>query len=61
MALFGEFTLICGFSEMECARYLETYKSYEQKPADAIMQRTDADYLSQLTNALTQVWFHVED
>ena len=39
----------------ECARYLETYKSYETKPADAIQGRTDEDYLSRLNSALTTV------
>ena len=39
----------------ECARYLETYKVYETKPADAIQGRTDEDYLSRLTAALTSV------
>lgn len=39
----------------ECGRYLETYKSYETKPADAIQGRTDEDYLSKLTSAVTSV------
>ena len=39
----------------ECARYLETYKSYETKPADAIQGRMDEDYLSRLNSALTTV------
>jgi len=39
----------------ECARYLETYKVYETKPADAIQGRTDEDYLSRLTAAVTSV------
>ena len=39
----------------ECARYLETYKAYESKPADAIQGRTEEDYLSKLTAALTTV------
>ena len=39
----------------ECARYLETYKAYETKPADLIQGRTDEDYLSKLNAALTAV------
>ena len=39
----------------ECARYLETYKAYETKPADNIRGRTDEDYLSRLQAALTSV------
>jgi hypothetical protein len=32
----------------ECARYLETLKTYEHKPADNIQERTDNDYLSRV-------------
>lgn len=39
----------------ECARYLETYKAYESKPADTIQGRTEEDYLSKLNAALTTV------
>jgi DNA excision repair protein ERCC-1 len=39
----------------ECARYLETYKSYESKPADLIQGRTEEDYLSRLNAAVTSV------
>ena len=39
----------------ECARYLETYKIFETKPADAIQGRSEEDYLSRLSNALTSV------
>ena len=34
---------------------METYKAYESKPADAIQGRTEEDYLSKLTAALTTV------
>lgn len=33
----------------ECARYLETLKTYENKPADSIQERTDNDYLSRVS------------
>lgn len=39
----------------ECARYLETMKSYETKSADAIQGRTEEDYLSRLNAAMTGV------
>lgn len=39
----------------ECARYLETFKSYETKPASAIQERSDTDYVGRLTSALTTV------
>ena len=45
--------LACALQE--CARYLETLRAYEQRPADAIQGRTEADYLSRLTAVLTTV------
>ena len=39
----------------ECGRYLETIKMYETKPADLIQERTDNDYLSRMSSALTAV------
>ena len=38
-------TLIVAFSEVECARYLELLKVYENKQADALMPQTDTDYV----------------
>lgn len=54
-ALLHDCTLLCGWSVEECARYLETIKIYENKPADIIQERTDNDYLSRLSNTLTTV------
>ncbi|CAG9462499.1 unnamed protein product [Pedinophyceae sp. YPF-701] len=48
-------TLVCAWSPQECARYLETLRAYELKPADAILERLDRDYLSSLASALTSV------
>ncbi len=31
LACLADFTLVCGWSYEECARYLETYKTYESK------------------------------
>ncbi|KAG0615820.1 hypothetical protein M758_5G069300 [Ceratodon purpureus] len=55
IALLHDCSLLCGWSLEECARYLETLKTYENKPADNIQERTDNDYLSRLTSALTSV------
>eukprot|EP00898_Chlorokybus_atmophyticus_P003409 jgi/Chlat1/4069/Chrsp26S04112 len=55
IALLHECTLICGFSMQECARYLETLKSFEAKPPDLIMERKETDYVSRLTDVLTSV------
>ncbi|XP_024534027.1 DNA excision repair protein ERCC-1 [Selaginella moellendorffii] len=54
-ALLHDCSLLCAWSLEECARYLETIKMYENKPADNIQERTDQDYLSRLTSALTSV------
>lgn len=35
-ALLNDCTLICAWSPEECARYLETFKAYETKPASSI-------------------------
>ena len=32
----------------EVGRYLETYKVYENKPAEALMEKTDTDYVSKV-------------
>lgn len=54
-ALLHDCSLLCAWSQEECARYLETIKIYENKPADDIQERTDHDYLSRLTSALTTI------
>lgn len=54
-ALLNECTLICAFSAQECARYLETFKSFESKSADNIQGRTEEDFLSRLNAAVTAV------
>ncbi|CAN6481111.1 unnamed protein product [Victoria cruziana] len=53
--LLHDCTLLCGWSLEECGRYLETIKIYENKPADIIQERTDADYLSRMNHALTSI------
>ncbi|CAI5983203.1 unnamed protein product [Closterium sp. NIES-65] len=54
-ALLNDCTLLCAWSPNECARYLETLKSYENKPANGIQERVDSDYISRLTSALTSI------
>jgi len=44
-----------NISQEEAARYLETYKAFEHKPPDMIMERVEDDYISKLTHCLTQV------
>lgn len=54
-AIHNEFTVFCGFSAGECARYLETFKSYENKPAEAIKKDLGGDYAGRATSVLTGV------
>ena len=41
LALMAEMTLIVSWSNEEAARYIESYKIFENKPPDSIMERTD--------------------
>jgi DNA excision repair protein ERCC-1 len=54
-AIHNDFTLFCGFSAAECARYLETLKSYENKPAESIQKDLGSDYGSRATSVLTVI------
>ncbi|RAL49258.1 hypothetical protein DM860_017538 [Cuscuta australis] len=54
-ALLHDCTLLCAWSAEECARYLETVKVYENKPADLIQGQMDTDYLSRLNHALSSI------
>lgn len=55
IAAMGDCTLLCAWSSEEAARYVETLKAYEHKSPEAIREKTDADYVSRLTGALTSV------
>lgn len=40
---------MCWFdSPEEAGRYLETYKSYEKKPADLLKEQVEKNYLSKV-------------
>ncbi|GAB4816153.1 hypothetical protein N2152v2_003199 [Parachlorella kessleri] len=54
-AIGNECTLICAWSNQECARYLETFKSYENKPAEVIQKDVGTDYVSRINAALTTI------
>ncbi|KAG0291372.1 ssDNA endonuclease and repair protein rad10 [Linnemannia gamsii] len=55
VAMVNDLTLVCAWSNEEAARYIETYKAYENKAPDAIKERVENDYLSKLTDGLTQI------
>lgn len=53
--IMADCTLILAWSPEEAGRYLETYKSYEKKPADLLKEQVEKDYLSKVTDCLTTV------
>ncbi|XP_077174756.1 DNA excision repair protein ERCC-1 isoform X2 [Paroedura picta] len=55
ICILADCTLILAWSPEEAGRYLETYKAYEQKPADLLKEKVDQNYLSQMTDCLTSV------
>lgn len=55
ICILADCTLMLAFTHEEAGRYLETYKVYEFKPPDAIMEKTDHDFVSKFTDCLTSV------
>jgi len=55
MCILADCTLMLAFTLEEAGRYLEIYKSYENKPADLIMEKTETKFLSKMTDTLTSV------
>lgn len=55
ICILADCTLMLAFTPEEAGRYLETYKVYEFKPPDAIMEKTDQDFVSKFTDCLTSV------
>lgn len=55
IALLSDCTLLVAWSTEAAARYLETYKSYEDKPPDLIMEKTERDFIGRVTDTLTTV------
>jgi DNA excision repair protein ERCC-1 len=55
LAFDQSWSLVCGWTVAEIARYIEAFKIYENRPADLIQGRTDEDYASKLASCLTAV------
>ncbi|KAG7501551.1 DNA excision repair protein ERCC-1 [Solea senegalensis] len=55
ICIMADCTLILAWSPEEAGRYLETYKSYEKKPADVLKEQVEKNYLSKVTDCLTTV------
>lgn len=55
IAFVSEFTLLVAWSNLECARYLETLKLYEGKSAASIQQKEETEFTPRMAAVLTQV------
>ncbi|KAM3656367.1 LOW QUALITY PROTEIN: DNA excision repair protein ERCC-1, partial [Ammospiza maritima maritima] len=55
VCLLTDCTLLLAWSPEEAGRYLETFKSYEQKPPDLLKERVEHDFLSRVTDCLSSV------
>ncbi|XP_076457252.1 uncharacterized protein LOC143291288 [Babylonia areolata] len=55
ICILADCTLMVAFSAEEAGKYLETYKVYENKAAEALMERTDSNFSVQLSDCLTRV------
>jgi DNA excision repair protein ERCC-1 len=49
------FTLLLSWSPLEAGRYLETFKSYENKPSTSIQEKVETEFLPQVTSVLKSV------
>jgi len=55
ICMLSDCTLLVAWSAEAAARYLETYKAYEDKPPDIIMEKTDTNFIGRVTDVLTSV------
>uniref|UniRef100_A0A2S2N6H8 DNA excision repair protein ERCC-1 n=1 Tax=Schizaphis graminum TaxID=13262 RepID=A0A2S2N6H8_SCHGA len=55
MCLVAELTLMLAWSSEEAGKLIETYKIFENKPPDLIMEKAEADDYSRVANALTTI------
>lgn len=50
-----DLTLVLAWNDREAARYIETFKALEHKPADSLREKTPQDFLSRMVAALTSI------
>ncbi|OXU28270.1 hypothetical protein TSAR_010961 [Trichomalopsis sarcophagae] len=55
ICILADLTLMLAWSAEEAGKIIETYKAYENKPPDMIMERSDTAPHQKLINALTTV------
>lgn len=48
MCILADCTLILAFTAEEGGKYLETYKSFETKPPDLIMEKTEGNFIARV-------------
>lgn len=49
------FTLVLAWSNAEAARYIDTFKAFEKRPADQLRERVDDDFGSKVSGVLTSI------
>lgn len=45
--------IVCSYEE--AGRYLETYKAFENKPPDMLIERVDSDFFSRVRAIISNV------
>ncbi|XP_065520478.1 DNA excision repair protein ERCC-1 [Lathamus discolor] len=55
ICVLSDCTLLLAWSPEEAARYLETYKAFEQKPPDLLRERLDQGFLPRMSDCLTSI------
>ncbi|KAG1709034.1 hypothetical protein DVH05_022664 [Phytophthora capsici] len=55
VALLSDFTLVLAWSWLEAARYLETFKAYENKSATIIKEKVESEFLPKANDVLTSI------
>lgn len=55
ICILADLTLMLAWSPEEAGKIIETYKAYETKPPDMIMEKSDTAPQQKLSNALTSV------
>ena len=55
IAMRSDLTMILAFGNAEAAKYIETYRKYEHKPPDMIMERAETDFVKRVGECLTSV------
>ncbi|CEG40903.1 dna excision repair protein ercc-1 [Plasmopara halstedii] len=55
VTLLSDFTLVLAWSWLEAARYLETFKAYENKSATIIKEKIEAEFLPKASDVLTSI------